>query len=70
MLNGDPLLPAQDWDVYTDPFSEGQISKTVPAFFGILAVDGTEPKWENRYYYLTLISNPVNIIVLVIIITK
>eukprot|EP00286_Rhodomonas_abbreviata_P019853 CAMPEP_0181311752 /NCGR_PEP_ID=MMETSP1101-20121128/13316_1 /TAXON_ID=46948 /ORGANISM="Rhodomonas abbreviata, Strain Caron Lab Isolate" /LENGTH=576 /DNA_ID=CAMNT_0023418527 /DNA_START=26 /DNA_END=1756 /DNA_ORIENTATION=- len=43
-----PLLPADQWDVTTEPYSEDKISNDLSSFFGV--VDNSIARWENRSY--------------------
>lgn len=46
-----PMLPRDQWNPWTDPISEDQITKSIPAFFGLKELD-KEPHWEDRSYEL------------------
>jgi len=47
-LSSIPLLPFEDWDVNTDPYSQDQVTNDLSAYFGALTTD--DPRWQNRSF--------------------
>jgi hypothetical protein len=47
-LSSVPLMPFEDWNVSTDPYSSDQVTNDLSAFFGALTTD--DPRWQNRSF--------------------